>query len=597
MIEPGEKMFFESLVTTTEDPRAKAAIFMKFSVDGIAKDNDGTENPVTSNVVKPVMVINYNVPAAKSTNIWYRFSDGALETIEGMALLPGQLASMLFHKEHRDKLTASAHDTLTWTVKFWTDLDPNYRYKLIEKYLGDADQYLLDQTYNTITSEVNAIGQALGSGDYGTIAEKIGQASPDLLMSLCGAGIAARKARQVAKASAGSRRVDDWLIDLGQQMDDAEKAKRADQWLVDLGQELEEAKKILPRAEKISKKELGDVPRTLRGLKSGVIENFVEIAKKFGINEKTLMDAIELAKKRGINIMARYRHQKSIWWNEVRGAFGKFEQVKTKNVNQIDIDFLGYDPDDLAAIVVKHKYDVGLKGYTRAELNRILQGSQKEVKERILKLGNRVGIPDEEWELVLERYAKRVKESDKDYIQFMEMSKKGKAEMGFRYTPNDLDVDPNMKTYDFHIDDKGRMWVRDPDYQNPGNPRHGIPEDPDAPAEGFRRVTGDTDLVDVRKGNGVHLETEEERLGTWQDLQNSELDSKHMDSASWANQEAKPEFLEAHKCGKEPLLQICFSGELRVTCIVNWMSWPGAGSATRIIYENGCVDKRATLDF
>ncbi|MEW6582149.1 MAG: hypothetical protein AB1416_05240 [Actinomycetota bacterium] len=162
----------------------------------------------------------------------------------------------------------------------------------------------------------------------------------------------------------------------------------------------------------------------------GVLLKNQHLADLIGLTEKQADWLREWARKNKVLITVRSRGKQAIRWIEQKGAVLKPEEIKTKNVNRHDIDFLGYDEADLDRVVLIWNQCTGpaVKGCLP---------TTGQVKAAMRKKGVQEG--GKEWNSVLSRLETRTKEAAKErkmWEQWHRDSLNGQVELNWNWTDN-----------------------------------------------------------------------------------------------------------------------------------------------------------------
>jgi hypothetical protein len=580
ILDPGEILIFSSTVMTVDEPVVRehgiTHTDLRFQVVGEAIDEKGNRTPVVSEIVERTMPIDYDEKFLSFMQGWYRFADVALESYCMSFAFPAQLVEMLWAKDNEGNnvLSKGVYDAFAFGIEWWRDLPYNDRAALVKKMtaLGGAT---VETTIGMVDKYNDDLGDAIGRGDWGKVAEMTGPLAGEFLAEApefiltCGAGMALKKAGKEA-------------IEEG----------------------VEVAAKRLIKEKKLSIIDMVDrPPGKLKGLKAGYVLKDDVVTWMFGVGEDTAVRLRELAKKLNVNISARHRHPRSAELIKNGDAIPKPEQIKLKTVNDIDQKYLGYpnDPldDDLATVVYKHKYDLELPGYSQNQLGDVLNLGGEKALAKIKKMENPGQFSKEEWDQILDRYATRVKEHDKYSQEMNAWDTQGRTVLKFRFKENAVDVDPVLENVGFKLKPvpdgcgptsvpcKGKRVMIQKDGQPP------------------KRVTGDIDYIDAREANGTPLGykvgengvpyiDQARREEVWRALGQMDDNAQHMDSASFRISEVKQEYINDHSLTNpdaEPLIQFGADGQARTVYIQDHMTYRSEGTQSRMIFEGGYVEK------
>ena len=231
---------------------------------------------------------------------------------------------------------------------------------------------------------------------------------------------------------------------------------------------------------------LADVP-------AGRILDLEEMGRLWGLAQEDVTAFENIAHEQGVVIGVRGRAPVSVERLE-EGAVWKHENIKPKNVNVIDTQFLGFQARDDGL--------VAFRSYTQQEKTAI-----------ITKIQNS-GLTKEEQQVVFSRAKTRFNESSKYLNKIEGFAQKEQIDVGFNYRENGLDIDTAPELRKFALDSErltgGGTYYR-PLQENPA--LDGLAESGILPKECLRqlaavlcRVTGDMDGVYVTGPNGTALD-------------------------------------------------------------------------------------------
>lgn len=211
-----------------------------------------------------------------------------------------------------------------------------------------------------------------------------------------------------------------------------------------------------------------------------VYEDF-HLASLYGLTKEQARWLRNFARENHVLITIRSRAVESIRWIKQRKAYLKPEEIKTKNVNYHDVDYLGYAEADIGRVV--------LSGGPPP--------SEAEVIARLRR--NRVPENSKEWKSVLERRKTRAGEwAELDAAWRGWPRTPEGAEMEFRWNWKENGVDPAKAPGIPPA--KVRVRLRG---EPEKNPRKWVPE-VDA-GEGWRSITGDVDVMGLTDIDGRPL--------------------------------------------------------------------------------------------
>lgn len=224
-----------------------------------------------------------------------------------------------------------------------------------------------------------------------------------------------------------------------------------------------------------------------------------QMASIFGVSsrESSLLSA--LTERLGISVVLRSRASESIKFIEEGLAVMKPYWIKTKNVSQLDADFLGYHASEIGKVVIRPPAPL------------------RTVEANMRNAG--LDPADPEWEEVLSRLKTRTKEYHGEYKQMQKWAKAGKVKGKWPWGENG--VNPSLQadqysTYRFRLNTQGGAVV--PEIWADG---------------GWKFITGDIDLIAITKANGSAL-SDTEHVAILKQLA-TVLGTQHPESATWVN--------------------------------------------------------------
>lgn len=179
----------------------------------------------------------------------------------------------------------------------------------------------------------------------------------------------------------------------------------------------------------------GGVLTTLTTVPVGRILKFAEMQRLWGLAYEDYLAFSKIANEEGVLIGVRGRSPISVK-NLEEGAVWKHEQLKPKNVNFIDVKYLGFAQSDTGL--------VAFRTYTESQKNAILSSIAK--------------LDPELQEVVRDRMTTRFGEAQ--YVHDIEgFSKAGKIDVGFNYADNGANETSTsiLRGFDLHSQElKGR---------------------------------------------------------------------------------------------------------------------------------------------
>ena len=272
-----------------------------------------------------------------------------------------------------------------------------------------------------------------------------------------------------------------------------------------------------------------------------------ESAKMWGVSTETHEFLAQLAKQRGYLISLRARGIGAIEKLQ-QGFIPKMELIKLKNVDPIDVEFLGYLQDDLNTVVLKQPPVANVDGV------------QAWVNANVADPAARVGVAErlttrvEEWAKVQKRAP------GYEYLTYVDQG----------YIPVPFNVAENLAMpFSQAWNKRVVSFLKGLQNRLAGKATFELAA-VDGQAGYFRLkvngrgVTGDIDFMDFRKANGEQL-TDVERVGLYRDLadgsrkgivqlQHPETITWFMDGAQWFK--AKKKYIEEFAGpGSDTLLQ------------------------------------------
>lgn len=300
----------------------------------------------------------------------------------------------------------------------------------------------------------------------------------------------------------------------------------------------------------------GENPATNGTFKGG--ENVTNIPRIFrgvyGARKTELNKMLELARKENILIAFRQRSPRAA--DLIRDGLARLKpmDVKTKGVNEIDINYLGYrrEAKDLVELVEPPiDWRLAAKG-REAELEAALDDYMVELKKAHKEIG-----ADAVWEAeVRDRLKTRTKEWIKEVPNFRRYKAHG-IEMNFGYAeqglPDFLDdvmAEPRKArvstgTVVDPITGKERLYM--------------TLEMADETGTKFLPITGDIDIVAILNADRSPLTDVVKRTRIYQELAKL-VGMQHGDSFTWINGEGQIKFLREHLAGKEGAESLVVAG-------------------------------------
>jgi hypothetical protein len=473
---------------------------------------------------------------------WYRFTDKALESFCMSYAFPAQLVEMLWvkDKDGNNALSKTVYDAFAFGIEWWRDLPYSDREALVKKFkeLGGAT---VEETIGKVDKYSDDLGDAVGRGDWGKVAEMTGPLAGEMATELpgfimtCGAGFAIKKA-----------------------------GKKLATEVVEEVVEAQE-KRLIKQIKKLTEEELIHLhPGNLKNLQNGYVMDVFEANWMFGAGQKKLAELKRITKDWNCRILGRSRHPIAAEKIEKGLAIPKAEEFKQKCVSELD-KHLGYSKDNLAIVTFRDKYKLKLPGYDDPDglkkLKEILDQGGDNSLEAIKKLQKKdANLSDEQWSNILERYSSRVKEHDKYAQQLRDWDGK-EIELNFRFEPNGTNANPLKKKVEFKLEE---FPVGSGDYRIMTRTK----ADPN-----WKQMAGDFDIIGVLNADGSPILDEKRRIAIWKELHWGEDGAQHMDSATFENLKIKQEYIDDHSFNKggKPLLEVAPDEQLRAVHIDDTM--------------------------
>lgn len=292
--------------------------------------------------------------------------------------------------------------------------------------------------------------------------------------------------------------------------------------------------------------------QALREMPAGKILNLAEMERLWGLSQADYAAFKAIAEEEGVLIGVRGRSPVSVK-NLEEGAVWKHENIKPKNVNDIDTEFLGFSNRDTGT--------VAFRTYTNRE------------KARILRNIDRAGLNAQQKQAVLDRAATRF--GEKRYLSQLEgFAAQGQIDVGFGYRGNGLDVDPTGATRKFALDAQkveGGTVYR-PFQENPaldGLSGGTLPPMCESKLGAVLcRVTGDMDGVYLINKGGTSIDPVK-RFRIYQKL--ARAGWQHPETLTWLTGDgsffttAKKRILEGLQVGGEAMIEFGTDGIARAT--------------------------------
>ena len=164
---------------------------------------------------------------------------------------------------------------------------------------------------------------------------------------------------------------------------------------------------------------------------AGRLLNLAEMKALWGAAKSDVKAFIKIAKEEGVIIGIRGRAPVSVK-NLERGAVWKHENLKPKNVSDIDVKWFDFDKGD--------KGLVAMRSYT------------KKAKDRILERIKNARLSATERAELLKRADTRFTEVDDYLAKINKFDEKGQIDVGFNYAENGLDEATDSRWRNFALD-------------------------------------------------------------------------------------------------------------------------------------------------
>ena len=305
----------------------------------------------------------------------------------------------------------------------------------------------------------------------------------------------------------------------------------------------------------------------MNDIPTGKLLNVTEMKRLWGASLADVQAFTRIAREEGILIAIRSRAPVSVE-NLSKGAVWKHENLKPKNVDRVDIAYLGFDKGD--------KGLVAMKRYSAAERTAI----EARVKKALLTKAQR----DE----VLKRMATRFSEADDFLAKIQKFSKSGVIDVGFNYAENGLDVAIDSKIRKFTLTGSKqpngsqyfRPWQENVARSFPsGSPLPRWCKDFGGTLGILCRVTGDMDGVYLATKSGRPLPLDK-LMRVYRKL--ADAGWQHPETFTWTEQmtglfdfENKRKILSKLTAGGEKLMEFGPDGKVRAVWIDLTKSWFG----------------------
>ncbi|KAA0274128.1 MAG: hypothetical protein EDQ89_02835 [Acidobacteria bacterium] len=283
-------------------------------------------------------------------------------------------------------------------------------------------------------------------------------------------------------------------------------------------------------------------------LKTGYVFNKLEeLTPLFGLTRNQARFLAKLAKERQVLITVRSRGAGALKWLRKKAAYVKPEWIKIKTVNRIDTEYLGFHPSHLDSVVVNKNLP-----------------TEAEVVARL----DAAGVTDPvERAAVLQRRKDRQFELDTDepgYVKQLEGYASSNAEVKSDFNWKDNQLDPKGRgskksTAQFRMTEEG----------NPGNVVVRVKV---GKRGGYKRVTGDNDVVSITKADGTPL-SNDELVEILDELRGPPMCIQHPATDTWVRGGAADFAAKRKELSKERPVQFAPDGKARLVEFVDAASW------------------------
>jgi hypothetical protein len=224
-----------------------------------------------------------------------------------------------------------------------------------------------------------------------------------------------------------------------------------------------------------------------------------QMASIFGVSERESSLLSGFTKRLGISVVLRSRASQAIKYLEEGLAVVKPYWIKTKNVNELDIKFLGYTDSELGRVVFRKPI------------------SSATAEARMRAAG--VEPSDVEWKEVLNRLKTRTKEYHGEFKEMQKWNKAGKVKGKWPWAENGVNPAVQADEYKsvrFRLNTGGGAVI--PEVFVGGK---------------WKFITGDIDLIAITKSDGSAL-SDTEHVNILNQLKTI-LGAQHPESATWIN--------------------------------------------------------------
>ena len=238
-------------------------------------------------------------------------------------------------------------------------------------------------------------------------------------------------------------------------------------------------------------------------VKPGYVFSAKELAKIYGVSSKEAAAIARIAKENRISIVFRSRASQSIKFIEKKVATMKPFWIKAKNVNEIDVQYLGFKTGEIGKVILREP------------------PALKKVQAKLAKAGHKPGEPF--FEEVVKRHKQRLAELEEDLVKMKKWAKKGEVEGKWPWQENG--VDPRVQSDETFVRRFRLKKVDDGGFL----PEVYLP--PPGGSKGWKFITGDIDLIAVTKADGSAL-SDAQHVAVLKKLRDA-IGAQHPESATW----------------------------------------------------------------
>jgi hypothetical protein len=293
--------------------------------------------------------------------------------------------------------------------------------------------------------------------------------------------------------------------------------------------------------------------KSMKAMPAGKLLNRTEMARLWGAAVQDIKHFTKIAKEEGVLIGIRGRAPVSVQ-NLKKGAVWKHENLKPKNVSDVDIKWLDFKKAD--------KGLVAMRSYT------------KKAKDQILDRIKKAKISATQRAELIDRANTRFDEVDKYLAKINKFDKKGEIDVGFNYSENGLDVatDSKWRRFKLDVDSVGDGLYYRPFQESTLLKGGKLPKwckNFGGTLKVLCRVTGDMDGVYVADASGRGL-TKERLLRVYKKL--ADAGWQHPETFTWVDQmtgkfwfDAKEKILKGLEVGGEKMMEFAPDGLVRAT--------------------------------